>query len=115
MTDKERLARYDKLNLSPQEKLDLLYYDKEVEAKGSTNGKLTGEQAKVEKTMRGTGTRTVYKFNKRKKKENTTKAAIIEKLTAAVGVECEVVNPEKEFIFFVDGVKYKVVLSAPRT
>lgn len=114
LTDAEQVKRYERLNLTPQEKLALLAYDKAVDAGEETPYDLTPEQEKVVKKMRSTGTKTAYKFNKREKKVNSEKQEIISMLCAAVGVGCEVSNPEREFTFEMNGTKYKVVLSCPR-
>lgn len=66
-------------------------------------------------------TPTVYKFDtkKRTRKENPTKRELIEVLKGALeGFEVEnleVTNIERELVFTLGGVKYKVVLSAPRS
>lgn len=113
MTDKERIARYSALNLTPAEKLELLQYDKEVEAKGSTVGKLEGEQAKTAKKMTTTGTR-AYKFNKREKKEDKTKEKIIAAVRTGVetafNVTTELENPSRQFSFSLDGETYDITL-----
>ena len=78
------MARYDKLNLSEDEKKELLEYDKAVERDEKTEYDLSPAKAKVAQKFAHTGTRkapTVYKFeNKRQRKPNATKGGIIAEL-----------------------------------
>lgn len=55
----------------------------------------------------------------RERKPNPDKAIIIEQLMNAIGnapvnAQCEVLNPEREFLFIYNGIKYKVTLACPR-
>ena len=66
---------------------------------------------------------------KRERKEDTDKRRLIDFLVSAlgnevnvsltecdsIGVECDVINPEREFTFIYNGRKFKVVLSCPRS
>lgn len=66
---------------------------------------------------------------KRERKEDTDKRRLIDFLMSAlenevnvsltecdsIGVECDVINPEREFTFNYNGRKFKVVLSCPRS
>lgn len=66
---------------------------------------------------------------KRERKEDTDKRRLIDFLVSAlgnevnvsltecdsIGVECDVINPEREFTFNYNGRKFKVVLSCPRS
>lgn len=66
---------------------------------------------------------------KRERKEDTDKRRLIDFLVSAlenevnvsltecdsIGVECEIINPEREFTFIYNGRKFKVVLSCPRS
>lgn len=86
-----------------------------IEQKAKKNGTDKMYVASEKKTP------TVYKFDtkKRTRKENPTKRELIEVLKGALeGFEVEnleVTNIERELVFTVGGVKYKVVLSAPRS
>lgn len=66
-------------------------------------------------------TPTVYKFDtkKRTRKENPTKQDLIKCVESALtefgATDLEITNKEREVVFFVNGVKYKIVLSAPRS
>ena len=74
---------------------------------------------KASKKARGVGRQpTAYKFTPREKKVNPTKQGIItlltETLTTYGATDLNVSNAEREFLFTLDGTKYKVVLSCPR-
>jgi hypothetical protein len=108
------------LDISEEEALEVLESDRRID-KGEKLFELTKEQAKASKDARSIDRKpTVYKFDtsKRPKKENPSKQALIEILTKALsdyGVDSlEVTNPEREFGFSLDGVKYKIVMSCPR-
>ena len=72
------------MNLSEDEKKELLEYDKAVERDEKTEYDLSPAKAKVAQKFAHTGTRkapTVYKFeNKRQRKPNATKGGIIAEL-----------------------------------
>ena len=109
-----------KLGMSEEEIADILETDKRID-KGEKLFELSADQKQAEKKMRQADRKpTVYDFSKRERKPNDSKRAIISAL-----VECaesladegavNVTNIEREFLFTANGVKYKVVLSAPRT
>lgn len=111
------------LGMSEEEVKDALDYDKKIDKGDKELGKLDKEHEKVSKEMRNIGTRktpTNYTFTKRERKANLDKRGLIEILSKAVEESAadegsvEVTNIEREFGFTVNGVKYKVVLSAPR-
>ena len=103
------------LDISETEALQLIEDDKRID-KGEKLFELTKEQKKA-----GTKKPTVYKFDTSKKtrKENPTKQDLITCIADALkehGADnLEITNKEREMIFFVDGTKYKIVLSAPRS
>ena len=108
----------DTLNLSEEEAKQLLRDDDAIDH-GQDLFPLTSEQKKVEKKMRQADRKvTAYKFPKKERKANEPKRTLIQILTTAVtdnGCEnLEILNQEREFLFTFEGVKYKVVLSAPR-
>ena len=86
-----------------------------IEQKAKKNGTDKMYVASEKKTP------TVYKFDtkKRTRKENPAKRELIEVLKGALeGFEVEnleVTNIERELVFTLGGVKYKGVLSAPRS
>lgn len=112
------------LDISREEAIQLIADDEEVDRMTKTSdidGDLSEEQRKSAKKARQADRKpTVYKFDtsKRTKKENTGKRALMEAMKTALedfGCEnLEVTNVEREMIFFSNGVKYKVTLSAPR-
>ena len=119
----EQIAKMMKaLDISEEEALQLVEDDKRID-KGEKLFELTKEQQKASKDARATGTKkpTVYKFDtsKKKRKENPTKQDLIQCVANALGefgaTDLDITNKEREMIFFVDGTKYKIVLSAPRS
>ena len=113
------------LGISREEAIQLIEDDKAVDRMTSQreiDSDLTEEQRKNAKSAKQADrTPTVYKFDtsKRKRPENTGKRFLIDTLKTALETagcdNLEVTNPEREIVFFSDGVKYKVVLSAPRS
>ena len=56
----------------------------------------------------------------REKKQNDDKLILLEQLANAINAspihaQCEIVNPEREFLFTYNGKKYKVIMSCPRS
>ena len=112
-----------KLGLTEAEIQQVLEDDKRID-KGEKLFELTAEQEKASKQARQADRKpTVYKLDnangKRSKKANTDKQAIINALDEAIcriaDAQSEVTNAEREILFHFNGVKYKVVLSAPRS
>ena len=110
------------LKISREEAIQLIEDDKRID-KGEKLFRLTPDQEKTSKKARSAGRKpktTVYKFDttKRKKPENKNKSDLISVITSALteyGAEnLELINPEREFTFTMDGTKYKIVLSLPR-
>ena len=122
MANEKLIAKYmESLDITREEAIQLIADDVAVD-KGAILFPLTAEQEKESKKARQADRKpTVYNFDtsKRKRAENTSKRFLIENLTDALQkVECtnlEVTNPEREIIFYYEGVKYKIVLSAPRS
>ena len=112
------------LGITRDEAIQLIADDEEIDHMTRTSdidGDLTDEQRKSAKKARQTDRKpTVYKFDtsKRTRKENTGKRALIETIKEALEnsgcTDLEVTNIEREIVFFEDGKKYKIVLSAPR-
>lgn len=108
------------LQISREEAIQMMEDDLRID-KGEKLFSLTPEQEKASKKARSAGRKpTVYKFDttKKKKPENKTKSGLISTLAEALiaqGAEnIELINPEREFTFLLDGTKYKIVLSLPR-
>ena len=122
MANEKLIAKYmESLDITREEAIQLIADDVAVD-KGAILFPLTAEQEKEAKKARQADRKpTIYNCDtsKRKRAENTSKRFLIENLTDALQkAECtnlEVTNPEREIIFFYEGVKYKIVLSAPRS
>ena len=121
-TEKLIAKHMNLLKISRDEAIQLIEDDKRID-KGEKLFSLTPEQEKASKKARSAGRKpktTVYKFDttKRKKPENKNKSDLISVITSALteyGTEnLELINPEREFTFTMDGTKYKIVLSLPR-
>lgn len=121
-TEKLIAKHMNLLKISREEAIQLIEDDKRID-KGEKLFSLTPEQEKASKKARSAGRKpktTVYKFDttKRKKPENKNKSDLISVMTGALteyGAEnLELINPEREFTFTMDGTKYKIVLSLPR-
>lgn len=104
------------LGMTAQEIEDVMECDRQID-QGAKLFELTDEQKQVVKKMSGTGTKTVYQFQKRERKADNDKREIIQTLDDALCDlvdDVEVVNPEREILFTYNDKKYKIVLSAPR-
>ena len=121
-TEKLIAKHMNLLKISRDEAIQLIEDDKRID-KGEKLFSLTPEQEKASKKARSAGRKpktTVYKFDttKRKKPENKNKSDLISVITGALtehGAEnLELINPEREFTFTMDGTKYKIVLRLPR-
>lgn len=122
MVNEKLIAKHmASLGISREEAIQLIADDVAID-KGAKLFSLTPEQEKESKKARQADRKpTVYNFDtsKRKRAENTDKRFLIDSLQASlqeVGVnDVEVTNPEREMVFHFNGVKYKIVLSAPRS
>lgn len=108
-----------KMGMSEEEIADILESDKRID-RGEKLFELDPELEKGAKKARQADRKpTTYNFQKRERKADTGKRDLISALVGAVAPladgEVEVTNIEREFVFTVDGRKYKVVLSAPRS
>ena len=124
--DAEQLQRImANLKCTEEEAAEIIAYDKAVDKGEKTPHDLTPAQNKVAQSYARTGTRkpTVYKFEKKERKPNEPKREIIQVLEdtlhnwvdAGGAVEnVTVTNPERQIDFTFNGVKYRIVLSAPR-
>ena len=118
--DETQLSRIKAgLKCSDAEAAEILAYDKAIDHGEKTPHDLTPAQNKVAQSYARTGTRkpTVYKFTTRERKPNEPKREIIQVLVDALTPICntlEVTNAERQLDFDFHGVKYRVVLSAPR-
>lgn len=113
----KQIEAMKRLGMSETEIADVLESDKRID-KGEKLFELTAEQKQAEKKAKGTGTRTVYNFQKRERKADNDKREIIQTLDDALCDlvdNVEVTNPEREILFTYNEKKYKIVLSAPRS
>lgn len=106
------------LKLSREEAIQLMEDDKEID-RGAKMFELDPELEKGAKKARQAERKASTTPTKREKKAKPEKAEICSAMMdglKALGVEDFTVNnPEREFIFIKDGVKYKVTLACPRS
>ena len=105
------------LGITRQEAIEMFQEDEAVD-KGLDPHPLTAEQEAVAKKMRQADRKpTVYKFQKRERKENPDKREIIDTLDEALTDlvdDVTVSNPERQIDFIYNGVSYSVTLTAHR-
>lgn len=116
MTEKQIADAMRKLDLTREEAIEMLQEDEEID-RGADPRPLTAEQEKASKAARivSTGPRTAPV--KRERKPNEAKREIIQVLDEAlcdIADDVTVTNIERQIDFVLDGVRYRVVLSAPR-
>ena len=128
MTNAEReklIAKHMKSLEITREEAEQLIADDEAIDKGAKLFELSKEQEKASKKARNVGTKTTKATptatkKPREKKADNDKAMLIETIQNALGelaevTDIDVTNAEREMVFFCNGRKFKVVLSAPRT
>ena len=108
-----------KLGMTEEEILDVLRTDKEID-QGIKHFELAEELKPGAKKARRADRTDTPKKAVRERKEDVDKGILLEQLTNAIGstpihAKCEIVNPEREFLFTYNGRKFKVVLSCPRS
>lgn len=117
---KQQVQAMRVLGFTDEEITDVLETDKRID-RGEKLFELPDElKAGAKKARQADRKPTTYDFSKRERKPNDSKRAIIAALaecaeSLADNGEVNVTNIEREFLFIANGVKYKVVLSAPRT
>ena len=108
------------LDITQEQAEDIIECDKRID-KGEKLFELSQEERQVERAMKQTRSVDAYgKTRTREKKEDTDKKAIVSVVADALQgafevAELEVGNAERELTFKVNGRKFKIVLSAPRT
>ena len=107
------------LGLTEQEARELLADDAKVDRGEKMAFDLTPEQEKNAKKARATGTKkpTAYKFEKRKRKENSEKREILEvlyELALNRWENAELVNPERQVDFHIGNNHYSLTLTCHR-
>lgn len=107
------------LGLTEQEARELLADDAKIDRGQKMAFDLTPEQEKNAKKARATGTKkpTAYKFENRKRKENTEKRDIL-KAIFELAEDCwdnaVLVNPERQVDFHLNGSHYSITLTCHR-
>lgn len=106
------------LKCSEAEALDIVETDKRID-RGEKLFELSAEQKQAAKQARqAPRAPTVYKFTQREKKAKPEKAQICSAMIQGVqnlgATDLQVVNDEREFLFTLNGIKYKVTLACPR-
>ena len=116
----ERIEKMMKtLGLTEQEARELLADDAKVDKGQKMAFDLTPEQEKNAKKARATGTKkpTTYKFENRKRKENPEKRDILKalfELAEDCWDDAELVNPERQVDFHLNGNHYSITLTCHR-
>ena len=107
------------LGLTEQKARELLVDDAKIDKGQKMAFDLTPEQEKNAKKARATGTKkpTAYKFENRKRKENTEKRDIL-KAIFELAEDCwdnaVLVNPERQVDFHLNGNHYSITLTCHR-
>ena len=107
------------LGLTEQEAREMLADDAKIDKGQKMAFDLTPEQEKNAKKARATGTKkpTAYKFENRKRKENPEKRKILEALYELAlnrWENAELVNPERQVDFHLNGNHYSITLTCHR-
>lgn len=116
MTEKQIQHAMKTLDLSREEAIEMLQEDEAIE-RGANPHPLTAEQEKASKAARIVSTGPRQTPVKRERKPNDAKREIIQVLDEAltdIADDVTVTNIERQIDFVLDGVRYRVVLSAPR-
>ena len=106
-----------KLGCTEAEALEIIEADKAID-KGANLFELTAEQEKASKQARQADSKPRSKPTAREKKVDADKLEIIQCIDDALCClvdNVEVINPERELLFWFNERKYKVVLSCPRS
>lgn len=121
-SQKEKLMR--KLNCSAEEAEDIIRTDKMIDKGERSPYDLDPEREKMAKKFANAGTRkapTAYKFNKRERKSNPTKAGIIAELATFLAENSEnacenveITNKERQIAFKIGENLYELTLVQKR-
>jgi hypothetical protein len=103
------------LNISREEAIELMEDDKEID-RGAKLFELPKElQAGAKKARQADRKKTTVKREKKPKPEKEELCSAMMDGLCELGLdEFNIINPEREFEFHKDGVRYKVILSCPR-
>lgn len=114
----ERIIKMMKaLAITREEAIQLMEDDKRID-KGEKLFELDPELEKGAKKARQADRKvggTVKRERKAKPEKATICSAMMDGVKDLGAIDFNVANPEREFTFLLDGVKYKVVLSCPRS
>ena len=116
---KERVDEIAKLlDITHDEALEMLADDERID-KGEKLFELDPELEKGAKKARQVARSVSKTPTKRERKADTDKGTLIQTLADSLDnldiEDIEIINPEREFVFKLNGRKFKVVLSAPRS
>lgn len=113
-----QLENLMKLGLTEAEAKQVLEDDKKIDRGEKMPFDISAEKEKATREYRQADRApTVYKFKQRERKPNEPKREIISALKTAVesfADNIEITNAERQIDFEVDGIRYRIVLSAPR-
>ena len=104
------------LGISREEAIELMEDDKEID-RGAKMFELPDElKAGAKKARQADRKKTTTKREKKPKPEKEELCSALMDGLRGLGVgEFDILNPEREFVFHKDGVKYKVTLACPRS
>ena len=106
------------LGITREEAIQLIDDDRAID-KGEKLFELDPELEKGAKKARQADRKVSAEKPKREKKEKPEKANICSAMMNGLGAlgvdDFQITNPEREFLFVLDGVKYKVTLACPRS
>ena len=116
---KERVEEIAKLlDITPDEVIEMLNDDERID-KGEKLFELDPELEKGAKKARQVARGVSKTPTKRERKADADKGTLIQTLADSLDnldiEDIEIINPEREFVFKLNGRKFKVVLSAPRS
>lgn len=114
-TQKEIIMRV--LKVSAEEADEILAYDRAVDRNEKTPYDFTKEQEKATRKYRQADRKRSDAPQHRERKPNETKRELIELFhdtLLEIADSVEVTNIERQIDFVLDGVRYRLVLSAPR-
>lgn len=121
-SQKEKLMRI--LGCTSEEAEDVIATDKAIDRGERTPYDLDPKREKMAKKFANTGTRkvpTVFKFDKRQRKENPTKASIIAELSKFLQetsenacIDVEITNKERQIAFKIGDNAYELTLVQKR-
>ena len=114
--DSPQVQAMRKMGCTEEEIADMLKCDKEID-RGADLFPLAKELEPGAKKARRADRTDTPKTTKRERKPNEDKQTLLYLLQCGLGddvADLVVTNQEREFLFAYNGIKYKVVLSAPR-